>query len=222
MSSKTRRTTPQVVDVLADPQPTGTDPVPAPALEPAREPAPARRLHSVPAATPHTPPVPESELTPEQRRIRDLENQLALERGRKDPEQEFEVASEPADGDNIIIHFVADGFTALGHVWRRGQELEFTVGGGAYLDTCNRFGWSWLELRDNPAAQEDKWGEVKFRSGPWTGLTYADAAKKARFERLGPLREGQLAPTAPDENELARADEAERRRRRAAPRLPLH
>lgn len=219
MPSKARRSTPQVVDVLADPvpasRPTATDPAPQPT--PARStPAqstpvqPARRLHSVPN---------EEELTPEQRRIRDLENQLALERGRKDPEQEYEQAD--ATGETILIHFVADGFTALGQVWCRGQELEFTVGSGAYRDTCDRFGRSWLELRDNPAVQENKWGEVKFRSGPWPGLSYRDATK-AQFDRLAPIREGQRPPAPPDETELGRADEAERRRRRAAPRLPVH
>ncbi len=188
----------EVVDVLT--------PAPAPAVTPADPP---------PAATPAR-PVPEQQLTPEQRRIRDLENQLALERGRKDPEPEFDPV--PADAQETIrIHFVAEGLTALGQVWHRGQELEFVPGSAAYRDTCDRFGRSWLDLRDDPAAQEARWNEVKFRSGPWPGKSYADAAG-ARFESLAPLKEGQrLTPT---EDELAKADKAEALRRRAAPRLP--
>lgn len=177
-----------------NPRPTGTE-----------APAPARRLQSVPTN--------ESSLTPEQRRIRDLENKLALEMGKKDPTQEYEVAD--ANGDVIVVHFVADGFTALGHVWFRGQELEFTVGSSAYNDTCDRNGWSWLSLRDDPSTQESRYGEVKFRSGEWKGLSYQDGATKGRFERLA----GVNPPTAV---ELSAADVAERKRKRAAPRLPLN
>ncbi len=159
-----------------------------------------------------TRPAPDAQLTPEQRRIRELEHQLALERGRKDPEQELELPETPGSNGNIIIHFVADGHTALGQVWRRGQELEFDPNGPAYRDTVDRFGWSWLELRDRPAEQETRWGEEKFRSGPWPGKSYAEVAN-ARFDIPG------LGPT---EEELRRAEAAETRRNRAVPRLPAN
>ena len=203
------RTTPnrkvdrEIIDVLDTPQPTGTDPVPAPVAAP----APAFRLHSVP----DRPAAPAQPDTAEQRRIKELEDRLAQELGKKDPEQEYE---QPADGERILIHFVADGLTSLGHIWYRGQELEFTVGSQAYRDTCDRNGRTWLSLRDDPEAQERRWGHVKFRSGPWKGASYADAASKARFERL----KGAAEYT---EDDLAKADSAEARRRRAAPRLPL-
>ncbi len=184
-----------VVDVLAE----------EPAVAPAPEPEPVIELPPVPVATR---PAPDGELTAEQRRIRDLENQLALERGRKDPEPELEVA--PAGGGNIVIHFINDGLTALGKVWTRGQELEFAPNSPAYRDTCDRLGRSWLRHVDDPATQETLWKEVKFRRGLWPGKNYA-AAVKEQFD--GPK---------PTEDELRRADEAESRRRRAAPRLPVN
>ncbi len=195
------RTTPnrkvdrEIIDVIGDPQPTGTEtPTPAPGA------VPVRILHAV------------KDDSPEQARIRELEDRLAQELGKKDPEQEFEEAV--AEGETILIHFVADGLTALGHIWYTGQELEFTVGSQAYKDTCDRNGRSWLTLRDDPEAQEARWGHVKFRSGPWRGASYAEAKAKGRFERL----KGAAEYTEAD---LAAADLAEARRRRAAPRLPL-
>lgn len=209
----------EVIDVLADdPLPTGTDsPVPLrqpdrePDREPEREPV---RERPVPASRTLRliREKQDATLTPDQVRIKELEDRLAKEMGRKDPDQEFEVADP--DGETILIHFVADGFTALGHIWYRGQELEFTVGSPAYNDTRDRYGWSWLSLRDDAAAQEARYKEVKFRSGPWPGAAYADAATKARFE---PLKD--VKPLT--EADLAVADRAEARRRRAAPRLPL-
>ncbi len=193
--SKNPRT--RIVDVLNPGTEPGVDPVlPEPVADVA---APA----FVPAR------VPESEMTPEQLRIRDLENQLALERGRQDPEPELEPA--PATGENILIHFTADGLTALGKIWVRGQEIEFAPGSRAYADTCDRNGRSWLELRDNPAAQEARWGEEKFRSGPWPGQPLLAVAKE-RFDN---------AAGGPTEEQLRQAAEAEARRNRAAPRLPV-
>jgi len=202
---------PEIVDVFSPPPADQCvpDAVSVPALA-----AAAPEMVAVPPVR----PVPESQLNPEQRRIRDLENQLALERGRKDPEPELEPVA-PGTAGVIRIHFVADGFTALGSVWYRGQELEFAPGSRAWADTCDRFGRSWLDLRDSPAAQEERFGEVKFRSGPWPGKTYRDAST-ARFDGLTPLKEGQRL--IPDEAELAKAEQAEQRRRRAAPRLPVH
>lgn len=200
--------TTRVVDVLSQP----SNPAPT-------QPDPAEQLQLPVGSTMTAVADRATELSPEQQRIRELENSLALERGRKDPEQELE--APPENGQSILIHFVGDGFTALGRVWYRGQELEFDPASQAYRDTHDRYGWTWLSLRDNPAAQEERYGEVKFRSGPWVGKSYVDATS-ARFERLKPLREGERGPTAPSEEELAKAQLAEARRRRAAPRLPLH
>src|SRR3954453_22291669 len=105
--------------------------------------------------TPAERPKPDAELTPEQRRIRDLENQLALERGKKDVEPELETVTAD-NAETIVIHFLEDGLTSLGKVWPRGQELEFVRGGQAYRDTCDRQGRSWVELRDNEFAQVER------------------------------------------------------------------
>lgn len=184
---RTTKPEPTVVDVL-------TQGIPAPATAPA-----AVR------------PVPERELTPEQRRIRDLEDQLAQERGRKDPEEELDQVEAGADG-NILIHFLEDGFTALGKVWYRGQELEFTPGSGAYNDTRDRNGRTWLDLAGNDMAQIRRYGKVMFRTGPWPGLKLTESP--VEFEGL----KGAARPTG---DELSAAERAELGRGRAAPRLPV-
>lgn len=185
----------QIVDVL-NPQPAA----PQVADDLVRDVAEPLRTSSVPA----------QDLTPEQLRIRDLENQLALERGTKDPEPELDSAPTGAAG-NILIHFVADGHTALGKVWVRGQEIEFARDSQAYHDTCDRNGRSWVDLRDNPAAQEARWREVKFRSGPWPGLSLTAVADQ-RFD---------TDAGGPSLDQLREAEQVEARRNRAAPRLPL-
>lgn len=199
-----------VVDLFAADD---TDAAPAPVIaEPAEDlplplPEPAR-----------TRPVPESELTPDQRRIRELEDRLAREIGKKDPELELEVPPVPGDSGNILIHFLEDGLTALGTVWYRGQELEVAPGSPAYRDTCDRRGWSWLELRNDEFGQVEKYKKVMFRSGPWPGKSLIDAAQ-VPYESLKPYQNSPVRP--PTEEELAAAAKAEVRRRRAAPRLPV-
>jgi hypothetical protein len=163
-------------------------------------------------------PVPDSHLTADQRRIKDLQDMLARERGKRDPEVELAALPSPdAEDGTILIHFLTDGFSALGQVWYRGQEIEFVPGSAAYRDTCDRTGRSWLELRDDDFAQVERWGEVKFRSGPWPGKSLLDAAKVSFESVRGP--DGKPVPP-PSKAELEAAAKAEARRRRAAPRLP--
>lgn len=141
-------------------------------------------------------PVPEEQLTAEEREIRKLRHQLALAEGVKDPEVEYE---EPADGETILIHFVANGFTALGQVWVTGQELEFEVGGRAYNDTKNSRGETWVSLAGDDRAQMKKWGKVIFRPGPWPGDPFDyDAAKAAGHTvNEAEIKRGRKAPTLP-------------------------
>lgn len=165
-------------------------------------------------------PVPEDQLTPDQRRIRQLEDQLAREQGRKDPDPEFEQPTQPGAEGNIIIHFLEDGFSALGQVWYRGQELEFEVGSQSYKDTFDRNGRSWLDLRSDEFAQVDKYKRVMFRSGPWPGKSFAEAAKLGAAKPLKAI--GSDASVQPlTAEELEAAQQAEERRLRAAPRLPV-
>jgi hypothetical protein len=167
---------------------------------------------------PPAPPKPERELTAEQRRIRELEDQLAKVLGSKEPDIELEAPKQPGNRENILIHILEDGFTALGHVWFRGQEIEFEPGSPAYNDTVDRTGWSWLALRDDEFGQVERWGKIMFRSGPWPGKSYTDAAG-VPYDQVRD-KNGNLLPP-PGEDELAAAAAAERKRNRAAPRLPL-
>lgn len=120
------------------------------------------------------------------------------------------------DTNKILIHFVRDGLTVLGKMKYRGQELELHRNGQAYKDTCDRNGWSFLELADDAVAQEERWGYEYFRSGPWTGKSFADI----KFEALK-----QLAGKGGGEDNISAAELAElesfdKKRRRVAEPLP--
>jgi hypothetical protein len=120
-------------------------------------------------------PTPEAELTPDQKKIRDLEHRLAQAETKK-----FDTAAEELDelgedgSKTILIHILKDGFTALDRVWYRGQEIEFEVGGRAHEQTKDRTGQSWLAFDEGE--QMRRWGDVMFRRGPWPGSGWADTA----------------------------------------------
>ncbi len=162
-------------------------------------------------------PRPESELSPDERRIRELEHQLALERGGKVPEQVFE--PDQGAGEEIVIHFVNDGLSVLGKIWCRGEEIRIVKGSTTYQETVDRLGNSWLDLRDNPQGQETRWGQEKFRAGPWPGLSLEEAAKVAKFEALSPLHEGGPKVGGPSEEALRRAAAQARARGSNPPRV---
>ena len=112
-------------------------------------------------------PKPESQLTPAEKKIRDLQDQLARKKA-----QEIENAADAFDkvldeDEVVVIHIVEDGFTFGGRVWYRGQEIQFPVDGEAYEQTLDRNGDSWLDNGDYE--QVALWGSVKFRKGPWPG-----------------------------------------------------
>jgi len=119
----------------------------------------------------------EPALTPEQRRIKELEDQLARVNGAKDPETEYDEVANPGDEKNILIHFVRDGFCELGTVWYKGQELELEPGTAQYNSAK-----SWANLESSE--QEEFYGEVYFRKGEWKGKNYEEeAAAKAERRR---------------------------------------
>lgn len=72
-----------------------------------------------------------------------------------------------------VVHVVEDGFTALGKVWYRGEEIRLAPGSGLYEETVDRQGNSFLDLTEDE--QLDRWDKVCFREGPWRGKGY-DAA----------------------------------------------
>jgi hypothetical protein len=158
----------KVVDAGGTPNAPSTDDSPGNAVTPEQEELAALRAELAAvrereqAAKPADyKPIPEEELSPEQREIRQLKDQLARRNGKGSLGEE-----QVVDGDGgIVIHFLADGLTSNGRNFYRGQEVTF--GPEAYAETQDRFGDSWLDLTE--AEQFAKWKEVKFRKGPWPG-----------------------------------------------------
>jgi hypothetical protein len=163
----------------------------------------------VPVRGPAERPRPAAMLTPEERAAREREHAEAVAAAAR-----FEQAPAryvPSDGEAILIHFIADGLTAFGQVWYRGQELQI---GPDHPRWAEALGWITLDR----FGQVERWGEQKFDFGPWPGRrSYAHAA--GTFEQItvtGP--DGSRSRYAgPTEAELLAADDAERRRGRAVP-----
>lgn len=107
-------------------------------------------------------PVAETELTPKQKKIRELNDRLAQAQAAAF-ESGGEVYEDVADDDELrVIHFVAEGWTAQGRVWQMGDTVGFA--GEAYEQTKNKVtGESWLDLDDT--AQIIRYGKVFFRTG---------------------------------------------------------
>lgn len=162
-----------------------------------------------PAAVPAARPKPAAELTPEERAERDRQHAAALAAARQFEQAEPTYA--PTEGEAVLIHFVADGFTAFGQVWFRGQEMEIGPGHPRWAEARR-----WITL--NRFEQVDRYGEQKFDFGPWPGRPYADAV--GSFERLvtGP-KDAPVPVPVPTAAELAGAQAAEVRRGRAVPML---
>jgi len=118
------------------------------------------------AAEAAAPPVED----PKDKLIRELKEQLVAQNSKNLDDAPLEYERTDGAGETILIHFIANGFTAQGVGWQRGQEVEFVVGGRAYEQTKDRNGNTWIDLRDNPEAQILRYGAEYFRSGPFRGL----------------------------------------------------
>ena len=126
------------------------------------------RQSAVPAKSSR--PKPESQLSAEEKELRILQDRVAQKRT-AEPEAAEDALETAGNGqETILIHFIINGFTAQSRVWQRGQEIEFVVGGAAHEQTMDRFGNSWLDLRNDPAAQIERYGAEYFREGPFPGL----------------------------------------------------
>lgn len=181
-----------LLSIGTEPKAPKSEPVPAAVVAPpapvepiappeAKKPEPTKVIGPATAKpAPAAPPAAESELTPDQKRIRELEHKLALQETAKlDHQVDEEIVAE---GQSVVIHIVHDGFSAQGRIWYRGQELEFDS--RTVQETRDRFGWSWLSLMDDEQAQYAYYGRLWFKRGPWPGAAWDDeaaaAAEKAR------------------------------------------
>jgi hypothetical protein len=154
-------------------------------------------------------PKPADQLTPAERAEREREHAEAVAAAAR-----FETAPQqfvPTEGEAVLIHFVADGLTAFGQVWYRGQELEIGPGHPRWGEALG-----WITL--SKFQQIERWGAQKFDFGPWPGRrSYADAA--GGFELLSGTDPAgnKVTITGPSEQQLRDADAAEARRGRAVP-----
>lgn len=129
-------------------------------------------------------PLPESALSPEQREIRQLQDELARSKGRSLSTLTTEEFEE-IHGDGILIHVLEDGLTGPSRVFYRGEEILF--GPKAYEDTKDRNGLSWLDMTEEE--QYERWGTLKFRRGPWPGKRQfeEDAVASKSIRTVAPL-----------------------------------
>lgn len=157
-------------------------------------------------------PKPDYLLTQAERAERERQHLAAMRAGRADVPVQYEPV---CTGQTVLIHFITDGFTFAGTVWYRGQELELDMGSERYQQAKG-----WIHLTgENEWLQEDRYGKVFFRAGPWRGRRYVDGA--GAFEQLASRSKDGPPVTGPGADELARADAAERARRRGVPAVPV-
>lgn len=117
------------------------------------------------------------EETPEQKKIKELQDQLARALGSRDPEVQDESVSNPDDEENILVHFIRDGFIDMGTIWYKGQEVEVEPGTANYESAKQ-----WANYSEEE--QIEYYGDVYFRKGPWKGKGYEEeAAAKAERRR---------------------------------------
>lgn len=154
------------------------------------------------------PPRPVEMLSPAERAERERLHAEAVRAGAQMPPLQF----EQPQGQTETIHMLEDGLTAFGVVWMRGQEITLTVGSERWNQA--RSWWNMPEFE-----QVERYGQIKFRKGPWPGKRYADAA--GGFEVLGDLDREKAKQGArvagPGVDLLVQADQREAQRRGAVP-----
>jgi hypothetical protein len=151
-------------------------------------------------------PRPEGELTDQERAERMRAHAAAVRFGQESPPVAY--AGGSSQPGAVVIHFLIDGFTALGNVWMRGQEIELWPGHPRWEEAQ-----PWLTL--DVAGQYERFNRQVFGMGPWPGAkTYV--AGVGQFQPLKQI-DGEGAVAQPTEEELAKADAAERRRGRRVP-----
>jgi hypothetical protein len=156
-------------------------------------------------------PKPESLLTENEKVQRQRAHAEAVRLGASLPNPVFEPVSPTAPQQ--VIHLIEDGLTFAGLTWYRGQEIRLTVGSERWKQAQ-----AWINQTD--FEQVERYGSIKFRPGPWPGLSYADALKQQQHP-LSALDKTKakagVKAALPDEDALHRAQQAEERRRGAVP-----
>lgn len=119
------------------------------------------------------------------------------------PVSGFQISGKPDVEGAVTIHFVEDGFTVLGKVWYRGEELTIEPNTAQWKESPVYRGKIFAQLDE--FEQEEIWGRRIFRLGPWRGkrlteisdpeLTEADRAALARAEQIRLERFGSVLPT---------------------------
>lgn len=141
------------------------------------------------------PDEPSMEKTAKQLRIEELEDQLARRNAAKIDSASVTYSRPTGKGAKVLIHIVEDGFTALGSVWYRGQEIEFEIPGIDYDRTKDINGNSWVDIAGDLSAQYARWGKQYLALGPFVarpGEKFEDevAAEDARRGRAVPMVRG--------------------------------
>lgn len=107
---------------------------------------------------------------------------------------------DPTQPGAVTVHFVEDGFTLLGKVWYRGEELTINEGTEQWEAALYK-GGPRIVLQLDEFEQEEIYGRRYFREGTWRGkgfdLTDKDLteeerralekAEQIRMERYGPI-----------------------------------
>lgn len=136
----------------------------------------------------------------EERRAAELERAAASD---AKPISGFQISGRPDAEGAVTIHFVEDGFTVLGKVWYRGEELSI-VPGSQQWEQCPEYRGKMFALLDE-FDQEEIWGRRFFRQGPWRGkrlteiddpeLNDEERAALAKAEQIRNERFGAVLPT---------------------------
>lgn len=147
--------------------------------------------------------------TPEQARIRELEERLAeaekkavaVEASAKKTKEEKDLEHRIAlaqnrsvdaapeafedvedDEDTLTFHIVDSGFTFLGKVWNYGQNVRIKRGGRAWLDTVDRNGNTWLD-DISEEAQYARFKRQVVKPGLYSGPEFNDAIAQEDAKR---------------------------------------
>ena len=108
--------------------------------------------------------------------IAQLQAQLAELKGDAELKREDPIPAKEEDDSVILLHFLEDGFNALGNVWYRGQELRIVKDGPEYNSTIDRNGNTWLDMLDDDQTQYRRFGKKMFARGPWPGKRWDEVS----------------------------------------------